>query len=286
MLVERSCFLDLKKDFSALLCKSRNDKGFKNMNKYIAIILAAGKGTRMNEGLASSIPKVMFEIADKPIISWSVKLVKDAGIEKVILVIGYKKELIEQYFGDQVEYAIQAKQLGTGHAVLMAKDLAAGKSNSVIVFYGDCPLYKPETVKKLIEYYENPPADGEKPTIAMLTAISMDAGAYGRVIRDEKGDVASIVEYKDCNEEQKKVGEWNPGFYIFDADWLWQNIVKLQNNNAQNEYYLTDLIMMAKEQNKRVIAMPVSEESEAMGINTPEQQKEAEKILLERKNYF
>lgn len=247
------------------------------MEKYAAVILAAGKGTRMNEGLASPIPKVMFEINGKPIIDWSVKLVKDAGIEKIILVVGYKKELIEKYFGDQVEYAIQVEQLGTGHAALMAQEFAEGKAESAIIFYGDCPLYKSETVKKVISYYEK-----EKPTIAMLTAISKDAGVYGRVFRNEKGDVASIVEYKDCTEEQRKNNEWNPGFYIFDGDWLWQNITELSNENAQKEYYLTDLITMAKEQSKRIIAMPVSEESEAMGINTREQQAEAEKILQER----
>jgi len=244
------------------------------MEKYAAVILAAGKGTRMNEGLSSPIPKVMFLLAGKPIIYHSVKLIKDAEINKVVLVIGYKKELIREYFGGEVEYAVQGEQLGTGHAVSTAKELLQGKTDAVIVFYGDNPLYKPETVKKLISIFET-----EKPTIAMLSAVSENPFGYGRIIRDKNGEVLGIKEHKDCNEEELKIKEWNPGFYIFDSKWLWLNIDKLDSNNAQQEYLLTDLIKIAKEQDKKIIAMPVSEESEALGINTKEQLKEAEAVL-------
>jgi bifunctional UDP-N-acetylglucosamine pyrophosphorylase/glucosamine-1-phosphate N-acetyltransferase len=244
------------------------------MEKYAAVILAAGKGTRMNEGLSSSIPKVMFLLVGKPIIYHSVKLIKDAEINKVVLVIGYKKELIREYFGGEVRYAVQGEQLGTGHAVSTAKELLQGKTDAVIVFYGDNPLYKPETVKKLISIFET-----EKPTIAMLSAVSENPFGYGRIIRDKNGEVLGIKEHKDCNEEELKIKEWNPGFYIFDSKWLWLNIDKLDSNNAQQEYLLTDLIKIAKEQDKKIIAMPVSEESEALGINTKEQLKEAEKVL-------
>ena len=245
--------------------------------KYAAVILAAGKGTRMNEGQASPIPKVMFELDGKPIIDWSAKLIQDAGINRVVLVVGYKKELIENYFKDSVEYAVQTEQLGTGHAVAQAKLLLGGQSDGVIVFYGDNPLYKPETIRKLIAEFEQ-----EKPTIAMLTVISEDPAGYGRIIRDKNNDVRGIVEHKDCDAQQLKIKEWNPGFYIFDAAWLWQNIENLQTDNAQKEYYLTDLIEMAKEQSKRIIATPVSEENEALGINTPEQLAEAEQVLKNR----
>lgn len=247
------------------------------MEKYAAVILAAGKGTRMNEGQASPIPKVMFKANEKPVIDWSVKLIKDAGIYKVVLVVGYKKELIEDYFKDEVDYAEQVEQLGTGHAVQQAESVLKAEAESVIVFYGDCPLYKPETVKKLISLYEN-----EKPTIAMLTAISEDPTGYGRVFRKTNGDVEAIIEHKDCNQYQLNNKEWNPGFYIFNANWLWDNINKLETNNAQKEYYLTDLIEMATRQEKRIIAMPVSEEAEALGINTPEQLKQAEEVLRNR----
>jgi len=249
------------------------------MEKYAAIILAAGKGTRMGGAEGSEIPKVMYEIVGEPIIRHSVTLTRKAGIQRIVLVVGYKKELIENYFGNEVEYAIQNKQLGTGHAVACAKSVVKGMSESVIVFYGDNPLYKPETIQKLITLYEK-----EKPTVAMLSVHFDDPmfWAFGRIIRDEEGEVVGIVEHKDCDKEQLKITECNPGFYIFDAAWLWDNIAKLDTENAQHELYLTDMIYLAKEQGKRIVAMPVSEESEALGINTKEQLEAAGEVLGSR----
>lgn len=247
------------------------------MNKYAAIVLAAGKGTRMNEGIASPIPKVMFEIAGKPIIHYTVENIKKSGVEDIALVVGYKKELIEEYLKDEVEYVVQEKQLGTGHAVMMAKELLAGKSEAVIVCYGDMPLVKPETIKKLISTFES-----DNPAIAMISAISEDPFGYGRIVRDLSGEVSGIKEHKDCSKDELKIKEWNPGFYIFNSEWLWSNINKLESDNAQNEYYLTDLIKIAKEQGEKIIAVPVSEESEALGINSQDQLKEAETILESR----
>lgn len=247
--------------------------------KYAAIILAAGKGTRMNEGAASPIPKVMFEANGKPIIYWSVKLIRDAGIEKVVLVVGYKKELIENYFKDKVGYAIQEEQLGTGHAAMMARPNLEGKAESVIIFYGDNCLYKPETVRRLIALYE-----AKKPTIAMLSVNFEDPKfwAFGRVVKNEEGNVIDIVEQKDCSPEQLEIKECNPGFYICDAGWFWTNIVKLSTNNAQGEYYLTDIVKIAAEEGKKVLCMPVSETLEGLGINTPEQLKKAEEVIMGR----
>jgi len=255
------------------------------VEKYAAVILAAGKGTRMNEGSASPIPKVMFPIADKPIIDWSVKLVKDAGIEKVVLVVGYKKELIEEYFGDKVEYAVQEQQLGTGHAAASSRPVLEGKVENIIVFYGDNPLYKPETVRNLIDLYENP-ASG-RPTIAMLSVMFDDPKfwAFGRIIKDKDGNVIDIVEQKDCSPDQLEIKECNPGFYIFDAKWFFENCDKLSTNNAQGEYYLTDMIKIAAGQGKKVVCSPVSETIEGLGINTPEQLEKAEQVLLERQQH-
>lgn len=254
------------------------------MEKYAAVILAAGKGTRMNEGSASPIPKVMFEIAGKPIIDWSVKAIRDAGVEKVVLVVGYKKELIQNYFGDKVEYAVQEEQLGTGHAAAQAKDVLMDKTESIIVFCGDNPLYKKETIKRIIDLYENPPIGEEKPTIAMLSVVFEDPKfwAFGRIIKDDNGNVIDIVEQKDCTPEQLEIKESNPSFYIFDANWFWKNCDSLKTNNAQGEYYLTDMIKIAANQGKRIVCIPVSETNEALGINNPEQLKQAEEILLSR----
>ncbi|MEK7096408.1 MAG: NTP transferase domain-containing protein [Patescibacteria group bacterium] len=250
------------------------------MEKIAAVILAAGKGTRMNEGNASPIPKVMFEINKIPMIRYSVDNVKKAGISNIVVVVGYKKELIENYLDSEVEYAIQEEQKGTGHAAMAAEEILQSKTESLLICYGDMPLFKPETIRNLIDVYENPPAGG-KPTIAMLSVKLKDpvSWAYGRIIRNSAGEVESIVEQKDCTEEQLKIKESNPGFYIFDAGWFWNNCHKLTSKNIQGEYYLTDMIGIAKEQGKKIVAIPVSDESEALGINNPEQLKIAEELL-------
>jgi len=249
------------------------------LEKYAAVILAAGKGTRMNEGSASPIPKVMFPLNGKTIIDWSVDSIKNVGVNRIVLVVGYKKELVEDHFKDQVEYAVQEEQLGTGHAVAQAKLLLGNQSESVIAFYGDNPLYKPETIKHLMNVYES-----EKPTIAMLSVVFKDPKfwAFGRITRDQNGAVTGIVEQKDCSPEQLEIQESNPGFYIFDANWLWDNIDQLEANNAQKELYLTDMIGLAVSQGKKVIAVPVSEETEALGVNTLEQLRQAEEVLKSR----
>lgn len=250
------------------------------MEKYACVILAAGKGTRMNEGSASPIPKVMFKAAGHPLVWHGVTAIKKAGVNLICLIVGYKKELVMDYFKDDVIYAEQKEQLGTGHAVGTAEDLLKGKSEAVIVFYGDNPLYKPETIKTLIEAYEK-----ERPTIAMLSVIFKDPNfwAFGRILRDENGEVIGIKEQKDCTESEREIQESNPGFYIFDSNWLWENIGKIDTGNAQKEYYLTDLIEIAHSQEKRIIAVPIKEEMEALGVNTPEQLIQAEIELKNRK---
>lgn len=247
--------------------------------KYAAVILGAGKGTRMNEGRESEIPKVMFELAGQPVIKHSVDLIKKAGISQVVVVVGYKKELIENYLGSQVEYAEQVEQLGTGHAAMMAEKVLASSAENLIIFYGDNCLYKPESVRSIIDLYEK-----ENPTIAILT-VSFDDPmfwAFGRILRDDMGEVVGIREQKDCSQEELKIKESNPGFYIVSANWFWENSKKIKNKNAQGEFYLTDIIEIAKEQGRKIVATAVSEESEALGINTPEQLREAEIVLKKR----
>lgn len=247
--------------------------------KIAAVILAAGKGTRMGSAEGSEIPKVMYKANGKPLIEYSVENMRAAGADQIVLVVGYKKEIIQDYFGDRVEYALQEQQLGTGHAAMMAKGNLEGKVDAVIVCYGDMPLYKPETIKALISKYQ-----AEQPTIAMLTVDFKDPNfwAFGRIIRDNEGYVSAIVEQKDCTEDQKAIAESNPGFYIFDAEWLWENFDKLSTDNAQNEYYLTDMIKIASDQGKKIIAFKVSGEEEVLGVNTPEQLSQAEEIISGR----
>ncbi len=247
--------------------------------KIAAVILAAGKGTRMGEVEGSVIPKVMFRAHEKPLIEYSINNVMSAGIENVVLVVGYKREMITGHIGEQVQYAIQEEQLGTGHAVKMAKENVAGKYDAALVCYGDMPLFKPETIKNLVNLYEQ-----EKPTIAMLSVEFDDPNywAYGRITRNQNGEIIGIVEQKDCTPEQLEIKESNPGFYIFDNSWVWEALEHIGSNNAQHEYYLTDLIGMAIEQGKKVIAVPVSEEEEVIGVNTPNQLKQVEDIIDKR----
>lgn len=252
-----------------------------SMEKYAAIILGAGKGTRMNEGKSSPIPKVMFKIAGEPVIRHSVDAIKNAGIKKIVVVVGYKKEMVMDYLGDEVEYAVQEEQLGTGHAAMTAEQNLRGQADSLIIFYGDNPLYRPESIQRLIKLYED-----QKPTVAMLTVVFDDPmfWAFGRIIRDKKGQVISITEQKDCTPDQLRIKESNPGFYIFRADWFWQNCCQIHNRNNQKEYYLTDMIEVAQKQGKKIVATPVFEENEALGINTLEQLKQAEEVIRRRNN--
>jgi len=247
--------------------------------KIVALILAAGKGTRMNDGkVGSDVPKVMYEALGKPLIDYSVNNVKKAGINEIILVVGYKKEVVQGYWKEKVLYAEQKEQKGTGHAVMMAEDLLEGKADAILVCYGDMPLYQPNTIKKLIDLYSE-----EMPVIAMLSVEFADpnAWAYGRIERDDKNKIKDIVEQKDCSEEQKCIKECNPGFYIFNSEWLWKNLNKLKTDNAQSEYYLTDMIKIAVDNGEKVVAIPVENEWEALGVNTREQLMEAKEKLKE-----
>lgn len=244
-----------------------------------AVILAAGKGTRMGAAEGSEKPKVMYEANGKPMVEWSIEAIKSSGVDRIMLVVGYKREQVEQYLGNRVDYAIQEEQLGTGHAVMMAKSKLLGESDAVMTAYGDMPLFKPETIQRLIGKFQE-----ERPAIAMLTVDFEDPEfwAFGRIIRNDEGYVIANVEQKDCDQEQLKIKESNPGFYIFDSEFLWSNIEDLKTENAQGEYYLPDLIKIATDQGKKIIAVKVSSEDEVLGVNTPEQLAKAEEILTKR----
>ncbi|MFA5158687.1 MAG: NTP transferase domain-containing protein [Patescibacteria group bacterium] len=245
------------------------------MKDIIAIVLAAGQGKRMGSEKAK-LPKVMFELAGKPMIRYHIDNLKNASVDEIVLVVGFMQEQVRDYFKDQVQYVEQFEQKGTGHAVMMAKDLLRGKSQAVIVSYGDMPLYKTETIKKLIEKFNT-----EKPTIAMVTVdlADPDFWAYSRVLRDGSGEIVATVEQKDATEEQRKIKECNPSFYMFDADWLWGNLGRIGTNNVQKEYYLPDLISIATKQGKKISSIKTDTEDEVLGVNTPEQLEKVEKIL-------
>ncbi|MEI6144187.1 MAG: NTP transferase domain-containing protein [Candidatus Berkelbacteria bacterium] len=246
------------------------------MKDIIAVVLAAGKGTRMG---AADRPKVMYRALGKPIVEYLIDSVEAADVPDVVLVVGFMQEQVRDYFKDQVQYVEQFEQKGTGHAVMMAKDLLKGKSKAVIVSYGDMPLYKTETIKKLIEKFNT-----EKPTIAMVTVDlgDPDFWAYSRVIRNNEGEIIATVEQKDATEEERKIKECNPSFYMFDADWLWDNLGRIGTDNVQKEYYLPDLLSIATKQGKKIVSIKTETEDEVLGVNTPEQLEKVEKILKNR----
>jgi bifunctional UDP-N-acetylglucosamine pyrophosphorylase / glucosamine-1-phosphate N-acetyltransferase len=210
-------------------------------NDVSVIILAAGDGKRMK----SDLPKVMHELHGKPIIGYIVDHCIAAGItKKPVIVVSPKSDLLRSYLGERVDYAVQTEQLGTGHATSAAESVVIGQANRVVVLYGDLPFLKGDSIKRLIDNAEG--------VVTMFTTRVKDFEgensafySYGRIIRDQEGHVESITEIRDCFPEQCEIKELNTGLYSFDSAWLWGHLKQLNNENAQEEYYLTDLIAMA-----------------------------------------
>lgn len=224
----------------------------------IAIVMAAGKGTRMK----SKKSKLVHKIYGKEIIRRAVENVKRAGIEEVITVVGYQRKQIEEVLGDSVKYAVQEEQLGTGHAVIQAAKLLEGKSGKVLVLNGDHPIMRPETLRKLVEESNT---KGESATI--LTMVHDQMIPYGKIIHDEKGNIKEIIEHKDCNIEQLQIKEVNLGMYCFDIEELLKALKELKNDNAQKEYYLTDVIKIMYDKGLKTGSIVVSDNAEVLGIN-------------------
>jgi len=241
------------------------------------IILAAGHGKRMN----SEIPKSLIEIGGKPIIIHLLDTIKKSGIcPKPIVVVGQGAEAIKEKLGDQVDYVYQKEQLGTGHAVAVCEDFLKEKDEDILVLYGDQPLLKPESLEKLADLHQK-----KQTKITMMTTTPEDfldfkkpLYDYGRIVRDSKNNIMEIVEKKDCTSEQLEIKEVNPGYYCFKADWLWENISKLKNDNSQAEYYLTDLIKMAIGQGHEITSISI-EPKETLGVNNAEQLEVVKNII-------
>ncbi len=241
-----------------------------------AVILAAGKGTRMK----SDLPKVIHKALGKPMVQYSIEAANAAGAElsDICLVVGHKADLVRETVGEQVNYRLQKEQLGTGHAVKCAQDFI-GTDGLTMVLCGDTPLITGKTLSSLVEAHVR-----DHNAITVLTAKVDDPAGYGRIIKDEKGDFVKIVEQKDASPEEQKVNEINSGMYLFDSAALNQALSKLNSNNAQGEYYLTDTIEIVKNAGLgRVATVVVEDSDEIKGVNSPEQLKEAEEILSRRK---
>jgi len=222
------------------------------------IILAGGRGKRMG----SDLPKVLHEIHGKAMIEHSVEHVREAGIEDVIVVVGYGREHVMARLGARARFAVQEEQLGTGHAVLQALPLLAGASGAVVICYGDMPLLRPATILALVAAQARPDVAG-----AILTVVLDSPPDFGRIIHDGQGCVRRIVEVKDCTPEELRLKEVNVGVYCFDVAALHWAVPRLTNHNAQHEYYLTDVVALLSEAGRRVEAVRTDNLEESLGIN-------------------
>ena len=239
------------------------------MRKTKAVILAAGRGTRMR----SELPKVLHKVEGKPMIQHSIEKARAAGAGEIIVVVGYKKEMIMDFLGDSVKYAVQEKQLGTGHAVIQACPYLRGFDGNVVVLYGDMPLLSPQTIRRLIERRDETDA-----AAVLLTTVLDNPPHFGRIMRDEEGRVMRVVEVKDASSEELKIQEINVGAYCFDCQPLLPALEQLRNDNAQREYYLTDVVEVLYHQGKVVETVQTDDIEEALGINDPVHLAFAEKL--------
>lgn len=222
-----------------------------------AIVLAAGKGTRMH----SNLPKVLHEVCGMPMVEFIIRQIKKAGADRIVTVTGYQHELVEKTLKGQCEFALQEPLLGTGHAVQQATQLE-GEDGVTIVANGDVPCVRVETYAQLFEA-------GETADMVVLTMQCDDPKSYGRIVRDANGEVEKIVEFKDCTEEEKLIKEVNTGMYAFQNQKLFTYLKELKNDNAQGEYYITDLIEIMRNAGCRVKALMIKDLSETQGTNDP-----------------
>jgi len=244
-------------------------------NDVMAIMLAAGKGTRMK----SKKSKLVQKIYGKEIIKRAVENAKKAGINNIVAVVGYMKEEVMAVLGNDAQYAVQEEMLGTGHAVMQAQKYLEGKKGKVLVLNGDVPLLRPETLNRLLnKSIEN------KEAATLLTAIYDNPKGYGRIVRDEGGNIEAIVEEKDTTESQKEIKEINAGIYCFDIEALLEALKEIKPNNAQGEYYLTDVIAIMNTKGLKTGAVIVEDNTEILGVNDRIQLEMLTKVLQMRIN--
>jgi bifunctional UDP-N-acetylglucosamine pyrophosphorylase/glucosamine-1-phosphate N-acetyltransferase len=223
-----------------------------------AVVLAGGKGVRME----SDLPKVLHKINSRPLIMYVLESLKKAGIERIITVVGYKGEMVSDAISGLSDSVIQKEQLGTGHAVMQAEKLLAGFDGNVVVACGDVPLIRPETFIKLIQEIKD-----EKVKAAVLTMKLENPAGYGRILKDSNGNFLRIVEEKDSDSEQKKIQEVNTGTYVFDCRFLFDGLKQIDTNNAQSEYYLPDALNYIIKSNFIVKTLLLENPVEGSGIN-------------------
>ncbi len=245
------------------------------MTKLGVAILAAGQGTRMK----SDLNKVLHPVCGMPMVLWSVAQAEAVRGDPIVLVVGNGAEAVRTVVGPRAQYAVQTKQLGTGHALLQARDLLLNRADTVLVLYGDMPTLRPETVAQLVALHQE-----QAPAITMLTVCSRDSMGFGRVLRNEQGRVVAIVEEAAATPEILALDELNCGVYCFDAAWLWEHLLHITPTPPKNEYYLTDMVALAVEDGRPVETLCIEDVDEVLGINTRVQLAQAETVLRRRIN--
>ena len=243
-------------------------------NRY-AVILAAGKGTRMQ----SKLYKVLHKVCDRTMFELLLDSLTDLEMQEVIPVVGHGAERVKEVLGNRTKFVLQAEQLGTAHAVKVAKDELKNKEGTTIVMYGDTPLIRSETINSMLDHHENTNA---KATV--LTAIADDPFAYGRIIRDVNGKLVKIVEEKDATEQEKKIKEINSGIYCFDNKLLFEMLEKVKNDNNQGEYYLPDVLALIREQKEIIETYLCDDFDETFGVNDRVALAYAENVMRNRIN--
>jgi bifunctional UDP-N-acetylglucosamine pyrophosphorylase/glucosamine-1-phosphate N-acetyltransferase len=230
----------------------------------LAIILAAGKGTRMK----SELPKVLVPVNGRPMVRFVVDALKAAGVERVVVVVGYRAELVRKELASEpdVEFADQTEQLGTGHAVMMCRQQLAQHQGPVVVVAGDSPMLQAESVATLLEEF------GKRSAACLIGTVNREnPTGYGRILRNAAGEFTGIIEEKDASPAQKQINEVNVSTYVFDSQELLHALDQLRADNSQREYYITDCPAILLAAGKRVAALNVLKACEALSINSPEE---------------
>ncbi len=234
------------------------------MKPPVAVVLAAGQGTRMK----SDLPKVLCPVLGRPMIDYVLDALVAAGVERVIAVVGYRADDVKAALADRknVAYAVQTERLGTGHAVKMARGHLSEHEGPVVVVAGDSPMLQRQSVASLLDHFY-----GVRPACLLGTLLKDDPRGLGRIVRDERGEFQGIVEEKDATLPQRQIKEVNMSTYVFDCRELLHSLDLLKNDNRQGEFYLTDCPGILQREGKLVQALPILQPCEALSINTPEE---------------
>jgi bifunctional UDP-N-acetylglucosamine pyrophosphorylase/glucosamine-1-phosphate N-acetyltransferase len=251
------------------------------MTSLAAVILAAGKGTRMN----SDLPKVAHEVAGAPMVWWVAEACRAVGCERIVVIVGHRQEVVRGIFESEgesdgeaaIEFAVQDQQLGTGHAVRCAEPHLGSFAGDVLVLCGDGPLISPETLESLVRRHRSTGASA-----TMATAVLADPSGYGRIVRDARGGFSAIVEEKNATAEQRAIREVNPSYYCFRAKDLFGALARVKRNGVSGEYYLTDVPSMLMAEGGRVEVIDSVPAGEVLSVNTPAQLAEVDRLLRAR----